>query len=347
MTAAAAASPASVEASISRVVPSPWRSMMPGSTARSWSLVGLSAWSPSCSMQSARHASVSTRARLSIVPSMRPLAAASRTATAVASPPARRSTASRWSSPRAARTASSSSSVVARRARSSSPSDCRRVFIWFTGHDATGVGRSGPPAPGATWQVSVVPSVDCGDGRGATVRPRPAATQVLPTMSDDGQPASADGATRGWDEFEPLYDAHHERLYKLAVLLCHGSEAMAEDAVAETFLRVYPAWAEGRVERFFPYARQTLVHQVLGRPPRRRRAPARPPRIAAAAPSVTRSPAPRRRSSSSSSSHPSSARPSCCATSRTCRTTRSRRQWACRPATRRPRCPSGCSACAR
>jgi RNA polymerase sigma factor (sigma-70 family) len=90
------------------------------------------------------------------------------------------------------------------------------------------------------------------------------ATRVLPTMSDDRQPASADGAVRGWDEFEPLYDAHHERLYKLAVLLCHGSEARAEDAVAETFLRVYPAWAEGRVERFFPYARQTLVHQVLG-----------------------------------------------------------------------------------
>ncbi len=83
-------------------------------------------------------------------------------------------------------------------------------------------------------------------------------------MSDDGQTSSANGAARGWDEFEPLYDAHHERLYKLAVLLCHGSEAMAEDAVAETFLRVYPAWAEGRVERFFPYARQTLVHQVLG-----------------------------------------------------------------------------------
>ena len=35
MTADAAASPASVEASMSRVMPRPWRSMMPGSTARS------------------------------------------------------------------------------------------------------------------------------------------------------------------------------------------------------------------------------------------------------------------------------------------------------------------------
>ena len=83
-------------------------------------------------------------------------------------------------------------------------------------------------------------------------------------MSDDGRSAPADAPARGWDEFEPLYDTHHERLYKLAVLLCHGSEAQAEDAVAETFLRVYPAWVAGRVEQFFPYARQTLVHQVLG-----------------------------------------------------------------------------------
>ena len=68
----------------------------------------------------------------------------------------------------------------------------------------------------------------------------------------------------GWDAFAPLYDEHHERLYRVALLLCHGSQAMAEDAVAETFLRVYPAWAEGRVANFFSYARQTLVNHVMG-----------------------------------------------------------------------------------
>jgi RNA polymerase sigma factor (sigma-70 family) len=69
---------------------------------------------------------------------------------------------------------------------------------------------------------------------------------------------------RGWDEYAPLYDEHHERLYRVALLLCHGSQAMAEDAVAETFLRIHPAWAEGRIENFFPYARQTLVNHVMG-----------------------------------------------------------------------------------
>ena len=76
--------------------------------------------------------------------------------------------------------------------------------------------------------------------------------------------AAAPAAGGGWDEFAPLYDEHHERLYRVALLLCHGSQQMAEDAVAETFLRVYPAWAEGRVENFFSYARQTLVNHVMG-----------------------------------------------------------------------------------
>lgn len=69
----------------------------------------------------------------------------------------------------------------------------------------------------------------------------------------------------GWDEFAPLYDEHHERLYRVALLLCHGDDERAQDAVAETFLRVYERWVAGEVENFFPFARQTLVTQVLGR----------------------------------------------------------------------------------
>ena len=110
MTGAAWASPATVEASITRVIPRPWRSTIPGSTARSWSLVGLSAWSPSSLMQSASDASVSTMARLSIVPSMRPLAAAARMASGSSGPSIRRSSASRWSSFRPSTTVVSSSS---------------------------------------------------------------------------------------------------------------------------------------------------------------------------------------------------------------------------------------------
>lgn len=83
-------------------------------------------------------------------------------------------------------------------------------------------------------------------------------------MSDDPELARDDESdARGWDQFAPLYDEHHERLYRVALLLCHGSEAMAEDAVAETFLRIYPVWADDGVDNFFAFARQTLVNHVM------------------------------------------------------------------------------------
>ena len=81
------------------------------------------------------------------------------------------------------------------------------------------------------------------------------------------RPAPAgDSSTVGgsWEDFAPLYDEHHERLYRIALLLNHGSTAAAEDAVAETFIRVFPMWADGRVENFFPYARQALVNEIMG-----------------------------------------------------------------------------------
>jgi RNA polymerase sigma factor (sigma-70 family) len=71
-------------------------------------------------------------------------------------------------------------------------------------------------------------------------------------------------ATGSWDNFAPLYDEHHQRLYRIALLLTNGSTAAAEDAVAETFVRVYPVWADGRVDNFFPYARRALVNQIMG-----------------------------------------------------------------------------------
>jgi RNA polymerase sigma factor (sigma-70 family) len=77
-----------------------------------------------------------------------------------------------------------------------------------------------------------------------------------------GSEASTD--ERGWDEFAPLYDEHHERLYRVALLLCHGDAAAAEDAVTETFLRVFEQWKQDGVANFFPFARQVLVQQVLG-----------------------------------------------------------------------------------
>ena len=82
--------------------------------------------------------------------------------------------------------------------------------------------------------------------------------------------ADPDGTNRGWDGFAPLYDEHHQRLYRVAMLLCNGSTAAAEDAVAETFVRVYQQWSKGGVDNFFGYARQALVNHVLGQYRRRK-----------------------------------------------------------------------------
>lgn len=82
------------------------------------------------------------------------------------------------------------------------------------------------------------------------------------TRGRAAEEASADA--RGWDEFAPLYDEHHERLYRIAVLLCNGRTHMAEDAVAETFIKVYHAWAAGGIEDFSAYARRALVNHITG-----------------------------------------------------------------------------------
>jgi RNA polymerase sigma factor (sigma-70 family) len=75
------------------------------------------------------------------------------------------------------------------------------------------------------------------------------------TPPDDGQ---------NWDAFARLYDQYEARLYRFARLLLPGQAALAEDAVADTFIKVYRAWADGRVDNFFGYARQSLVNHVLG-----------------------------------------------------------------------------------
>ena len=45
--------------------------------------------------------------------------------------------------------------------------------------------------------------------------------------------------------FDELYEAHHRRVYRLALLLCGGEVALAEDVVSEEFARVFPKWHDG------------------------------------------------------------------------------------------------------
>jgi RNA polymerase sigma factor (sigma-70 family) len=71
-------------------------------------------------------------------------------------------------------------------------------------------------------------------------------------------------AERDWEAFAREYDHHVGRLYRVARLLLPGQAALAEDCVAETFIKVHRAWMDGRVDNFFGYARQTLANHVLG-----------------------------------------------------------------------------------
>ena len=84
-------------------------------------------------------------------------------------------------------------------------------------------------------------------------------------------PQAPQAPARGWDEYAPLYDEHHERLYRVALLLCHGQRAAVEDAVAETFVKVYGIWSRSdtEIEHFFAYARRALVSHVIGQHRRR------------------------------------------------------------------------------
>jgi RNA polymerase sigma factor (sigma-70 family) len=85
--------------------------------------------------------------------------------------------------------------------------------------------------------------------------------------SEDGTPTGGvtpPAEARDWDAFARLYDQHEGRLYRFARLLLPGQAALAEDAVADTFIKVYRAWVDGRVDNFFGYARQALVNHVLG-----------------------------------------------------------------------------------
>ncbi|HEX4491089.1 MAG TPA: sigma-70 family RNA polymerase sigma factor [Acidimicrobiia bacterium] len=65
--------------------------------------------------------------------------------------------------------------------------------------------------------------------------------------------------------FDALFDAHFARAVRLAWLLAPGDQGGAEDAAADAIARVWPKWAKGRVEEFWPYLRLAVVNQVRGR----------------------------------------------------------------------------------
>ena len=64
-------------------------------------------------------------------------------------------------------------------------------------------------------------------------------------------------------EFAAFFEDHRQSALRLAYVLC-GSSGDAEDVVAESFARMYPAWVKGRVDEPAAYLRRTIVNQVRG-----------------------------------------------------------------------------------
>jgi RNA polymerase sigma-70 factor (sigma-E family) len=71
-------------------------------------------------------------------------------------------------------------------------------------------------------------------------------------------PSSGSGSVAAYGV---VYQDHARRLLQLAVLLC-GNRQRAEDAVAETFAKVFPHWQRGRVAEPGRYLRRALVNEI-------------------------------------------------------------------------------------
>lgn len=63
------------------------------------------------------------------------------------------------------------------------------------------------------------------------------------------------------DEYDEIYAAHRDALFRLAMLTC-GDRARSEDAVAEAFARTYPRWRSGKVAEPAWYLRRALVNEL-------------------------------------------------------------------------------------
>jgi RNA polymerase sigma-70 factor (sigma-E family) len=79
--------------------------------------------------------------------------------------------------------------------------------------------------------------------------PRAATLRVLPSTAHEA--------------FAALVREHHDRLARLAHLLCSDRE-QAEDAVAEAYAKVWPRFRRGQVEQPRVYLRAAVINQVRG-----------------------------------------------------------------------------------
>ena len=63
------------------------------------------------------------------------------------------------------------------------------------------------------------------------------------------------------ETFDGLYGRHVDRALRLAGLLC-GDRPLAEDVVADAFLKVLPKWRAHQIDDFWPYLRVAVVNEL-------------------------------------------------------------------------------------
>src|SRR5947209_19050396 len=82
-------------------------------------------------------------------------------------------------------------------------------------------------------------------------------------VTDSGRVEGLDlGEVGSHESFEELFQTHKGYAYRLALLLCGGETATAEDAVSEAFAQVLPRWQAGGIDDFGAYVRRAVVNQV-------------------------------------------------------------------------------------
>ncbi len=91
--------------------------------------------------------------------------------------------------------------------------------------------------------------------------------EIILPRDEDGEPIVVSSRR---EAFDLLVEEHHERLARLAYLLCNNIHD-AEDAVAEAYARVWPKVRRGKVENVPAYLRQAVVNCVYGGHRRRAR----------------------------------------------------------------------------
>ena len=197
--------------------------------------------------------------------------------------------------------------MVARSARSSSPSDCRRVFIWFTGPRRYRPHRRRPTgAQPAIRLVSPACSVDCAVLT-IVAAARPDGRWMRQKVGDErgAGPAGRRAVVRAAGTSSPRSTTSTTSASTASPCCCAtATTALAEDAVTETFLRDLPE--RGSTARSTTSSRSPArcscsrcsasTAPTMATPRRPRRGDRR-----GAGRTTRRSPTPRRRSSCSSS----------------------------------------------